>query len=201
MGPSRCPPLHKMNPNWPGVLSAIASVAAFFVAWRAAKRTPRRRRALLAALAAAVAVPGVSFAVYYTHLLPERDWYYQFRSLPGTELLMIFTGITGGLLASLRSGWMVPLTSFVGVVTVSAVPVLKPFALPLEAGTMKERWDGEICRQSTGSTCGPASLATILRYFGRGDKESELATEAHSCAGGTEAWYLARAAAKRGFNV
>lgn len=28
-----------------------------------------------------------------------------------------------------------------------------------------------------------------------------MAAEAHSCAGGTEAWYLARAAAARGFNA
>ena len=31
--------------------------------------------------------------------------------------------------------------------------------------------------------------------------ESELAAEAHSYAGGTEAWYLARAARSRGFDV
>ena len=46
-----------------------------------------------------------------------------------------------------------------------------------------------------------ASLATIMKSFGVEVTEPELAVEAHSYRGGTEAWYLARAARRRGFDA
>lgn len=90
---------------------------------------------------------------------------------------------------------MVPL---LGVAAVAAAPVIKPVFGPLALHSWEEKWRDGVCLQSTGSTCGPASVATILRYLGREASEAELAREAHSYAGGTEAWYLARAARARG---
>ncbi|MFK5922022.1 MAG: cysteine peptidase family C39 domain-containing protein [Verrucomicrobiota bacterium] len=58
-----------------------------------------------------------------------------------------------------------------------------------------------VCLQSTSSTCGAASGATILKALGVEVTESQLAAEAHSYMGGTEAWYLARALRKRGVTV
>lgn len=55
--------------------------------------------------------------------------------------------------------------------------------------------------QSTPSTCGPASAATLLRAFGQRASERELAEEALTYQGGTENWYLARALRHRGLNV
>lgn len=189
-----------MNPNWLGVISAILAFAAFFVVYRVAKDAPAQRRFLFALLASVAAIPGASFAVYYVHIFPEPSWYYQFRSITGTELLIVILGIAGGLVATLlpRVFLVLPL---LGVAAFSIAPIIKPFIGPIPAGTLQDEWDGEICLQSTPSTCGAASTATILKQLGVDVTESELAAEAHSYAGGTEAWYLARAARSRGFDV
>src|SRR5690606_5198654 len=134
------------------------------------------------------------------HIFAEPSWYYQFRSITGTELLIVILGIAGGLIATLvpRVLLVLPL---LGVAAFSIAPIIKPFVGPIPTGTLHNKWDGEICLQSTGSTCGAASTATILKHLGVDVTELQLAAEAHSYAGGTEAWYLARAARARGFAV
>ena len=189
-----------MHPNILGVISAILAILSFFGAYRAARNRPAQTRLLLASLALVAAMPGASFATYYAHILPEPGWYYQFRSLPGTELLVVFVGVAGGLVATLLPRVFLTLP-LLGVVIFSLAPIIKPFIGPIEASALKDEWDGAICLQSTPSTCGAASTATVLKYLGGQATESKLAMEAHSYIGGTEAWYLARAARSRGFRV
>jgi len=55
--------------------------------------------------------------------------------------------------------------------------------------------------QSTFSTCGPSSAATILKAFGQTASEKELASECLTSRGGTEIWYIARAFRRRGFRT
>lgn len=189
-----------MNPNWLGILSAILALVAFCVVYRGVRKWSVRRRILFALAACIAALPGASLAVYYAHVIPETSWYYQFRSIAGTELLIVWIGVAGGLIATLlpRVLLIVPL---LGVVAFSAAPILKPFINPIPKDAWQNTWDGEVCLQSTSSTCGAASTATILKHFGVEVTEAELAAEAHSYGGGTEAWYLARAARSRGFDV
>jgi ABC-type bacteriocin/lantibiotic exporter with double-glycine peptidase domain len=78
---------------------------------------------------------------------------------------------------------------------------VKPFIGPIPSGELSDEWSDGVCMQSTLSTCGAASLATVLTFLGEVANEAELAKEAHSYRGGTEAWYLARAARARGFGV
>jgi hypothetical protein len=190
----------KMNPNWLGVISAILAFAAFFVAYRSSKRISTKPRILITLLAVVSAIPAASFAVYYAHVLPESSWYYQFRSIAGTELLMVFLGVAGGMVATYLPRLVLGVPLF-GVAAFSIAPIIKPLISPIATGTFRDQWDGEVCLQSTPSTCGAASTATIMKQFGADVTESELAAEAHSYAGGTEAWYLARAARSRGFDV
>lgn len=189
-----------MNPNWLGVISAILAFVAFFVVPRVARDARAKKRILFALLAGVAAIPGASFAAYYAHLFPEPAWYFQFRSYPGTELLVVPLGVAGGLVATLlpRALLVLPL---LGVAAFSLVPIMKPFVGPIPTGALQNRWDGEVCLQSTPSTCGAASTATLLKHYGVEVTESELAAEAHSYTGGTEAWYLARAARSRGLRV
>lgn len=72
---------------------------------------------------------------------------------------------------------------------------------PLGTIAKESIWVDDICLQSTHATCGPASLATILKKLGVEATEAEIAREAYTYAGGTEAWYLARSARKRGCTV
>lgn len=189
-----------MNPNWLGVISAILAFPAFSLVFRVARDRPLKTRILLSLVATLAAIPGASFAVYYAHILPEPAWYYQFRSIPGTELLVGLLGVAGGLVATLLPRVLLVLPLF-GVAAFSIAPVIKPFFGPIPRGALLEAWEGDVCLQSTPSTCGAASTATILRHFGIAATESALAAEAHSYSAGTEAWYLARAARSRGCDV
>ncbi|MFA6289877.1 MAG: cysteine peptidase family C39 domain-containing protein [Opitutaceae bacterium] len=189
-----------MNPNWLGVISAILAFVAFSVTYRTAIKSKIKTRLLLAALAIMLAIPGASFAAYYAHLLPEPGWYYEFRSIPGTELLIVFIGIAGGMIASvLPRAWLI--LPLFGVAAFSIAPISKSLFKPIPTGTLSNKWHDGVCLQSTPSTCGAASVATILTTLGQATTEAELAAEAYSYTGGTEAWYLARAARKRGFDV
>lgn len=190
----------EMFPHWFGLLCAGLAVAAFFLSYRwAASQSDGVSWGWLA-LSVLLAMPGASFALYYLHLFPEGSGYYQFRSWPGTELFLLPLGVVGGLIASrLPRSWL-PI-SLLGVVAFSVVPFLKPFLRPIPNGLLDDQWNGAVCLQSTPSTCGAASVATILRSLGIPVNEAELAQAAHSYRGGTEAWYLARAARQRGCEV
>ena len=189
-----------MNPNWIGVLAAALSLIGFVMAYRYAEKLETKQKICVGVLACVLALPGASFVVYYAHLLPEFGWYYQFRSLRHTEWLIVPIGVAGGVIASLLPRVVLTLP-LLGVAGFSIVPYVKPFLGPLDDGALVDRWEEGVCKQSTGSTCGAASVATILRSFGADVSERELAVDAHSYAGGTEAWYLARAVRERGFKA
>lgn len=187
-----------MNPNWSGISCAILAFAAFFVVYRAAAKLSIRCRVFLTMVALLAAVPGASFAVYYLHVFPEREWYYEFRSIVGIEILLVFVGAAGGMVATLLPRWLrvVPLA---GVWVCLMLPLIKPFIGTL--GELDDEWKGGVCLQSTPSTCGPAATATVLSDLGGNTGEAELARAAHSYAGGTEAWHLARAVRVRGYEA
>ncbi len=189
-----------MNPNWLGVLSSILAIVSFPIVYRIGVRLRLRLRCFLVGFSSALAVPGASFSIYYAHLFREPSWYFQFRSISGTELLIVLVGVAGGLIASMlpQRLWVLP---FFVVVLLAIVPSMKPFIGPIPEGSLVDEWDGDICLQSTPSTCGAASVATILKHFGGDVRESELAAEAHSYSGGTESWYLARSIRARGYDV
>jgi len=189
-----------MHPNWIGVLAAALSLAAFPPAYRLAARLDARGRRLFAAGASLAALPGLSFAAHYAHVLPETGWYYQLRSLTGTELLVVLVGVAGGAVAALLPRrWLAP--ALAGIVALSIAPFAKPLIGPLPDGVLRDEWNGAVCLQSTQSTCGAASVATLLRANGVAAREADLAREAHSYQGGTEAWYLARAIRARDCRV
>lgn len=187
-----------MNPNWSGISSAILACAAFFVVHWWAMRQCARCRVILAMVAVLAALPGLSFAAYYLHVIPERAWYYEFRSIVGIEVLMVWIGVAGGMVSSLlpRAVRVLPLAA---VVICVALPLIKPLVGPL--GPLKDEWRDGVCLQTTESTCGPAALATVMSDLGGNTGEEELAKAAHSYDHGTEAWYLGRAAQVRGYEV
>jgi hypothetical protein len=189
-----------MNPNWQGVISALLAFVCFLFAYRVAAKAKTKTRLFFGATAIVLAIPGASFAGYYAHVFREPSWYYQFRSVSGTELLIVFVGVAGGIAASIlpRILLVFPL---LGVAAFAIAPIVKPIIGPIPEGTLGNEWDDGVCLQSTPSTGGAAAVATILKDLGEDTKESELAAEAHSYIGGTEAWYLARTVRSRGFDV
>ena len=189
-----------MNPNWLGIVAFVLALLLFFLVYRSAKKKPLKIRVPLTVLAIVASIPGASLAAYYAHVIPEASWYYQFRSLPGSEFSVIVLGVTGALIATLLPRILL-IFPLLGVAAFSLAPFVKPLVGPLSIDEMKDEWRDNVCLQSTPSTCGAASTATVLNYLGASTKESDLAIEAHSYQSGTEAWYLARVARSRGFDA
>jgi hypothetical protein len=178
-----------------GTLVATALLAALlYVAGLRARAPLLQRAGLLAAL------PALLFAAGYAHLgLDEAPWFCRLRALPGSELLVAGAGLTAGLLAP-RLRWRVapPLLAACLVI----VPFFKPLLGLLMPPASGNLWAGGVCLQTTPSTCGPCSAATVVRALSAGSvSEATLAAEAHTFRGGTESWQLARALRRRGLRA
>jgi predicted double-glycine peptidase len=187
-----------MNANWTGISCALLALAAFILVYWWGSRQCGRCRVVLTVVALLAAVPGASFALYYAKVIPEAPWYYEMRSIVGIELLIVWVGVAGGMVATLLPRTLLGLPLFVAG-AFAVVPFIKPFIGPV--GKLEDQWKDGVCLQSTPSTCGAASTATVLSDLGGNTGEEELAMAAHSYDRGTEAWYLARAARVRGYQV
>lgn len=188
---------------WPTLLMAALL---FWIGIKVEQRIAAALNRILFVISAAVlAIPGALFAAYYTKLLGEPIWLYEFRALPGAELTAAGTGLLAGFVHQARHkhplmkrqlrAFTVPAIFAV----VLAAPYAKPLLRPLDKSLLQENWKNGVCLQSTPSTCGPASAATLVRSLGKNGTEAELANESLTYAGGTENWYLVRALRKRGF--
>jgi len=184
-------------PTW-GLVSLVAALAVFSWGYRWFTGSGRRWRLALFLAGSVLSVPALMMPLYYLHVLPERAWFYEFRSWPGSELCVLPLALAAAAFASWlpRRGLIVPLF---GLMCAALVPYLKPLLGPLPASEFQNQWSGDgACLQSTAASCGPASVATILRACGVAASEREIARSAHSYQGGTEAWYLARYIRQRG---
>ena len=190
---------------WPTiVLGVIAFLAGSHLD---EKLKVRSSRTAVVIVCVVCALPGVSFAAYYTKLLGEPIWLYRFRAVPGTELAAAGMGLLAGYIHHARLKHPIlrrQLRAFTAPTLLAIAlfaPYVKPIIRPLRLDPAAERWENGVCLQSTASTCGPASAATILRTLGGHASEFELARDSYTYAGGTENWYLARAIRGRGHNV
>jgi Peptidase C39 family len=160
----------------------------------------------LMALFVLSALPAVCYAGYYLHVVDEPILLYRLRALHGSELLAGLIGLPVGWLAA-RLGRspirVVRLSTFALAIApmLLLIPYVKMTLSPLDQSYMKDLWIDGVCQQSTGSTCGPSSAATLLRSFGLPGDEATLAREAITTASGTEIWFLARALRARGLTV
>ena len=162
---------------------------------------------ILCGVATLLAIPGVLFAVYYLKLLRTSVWFYEFRSIPYTELTAGGAGLLAGLLHErfstnakfrrIAGSWFFPGVLGLGLLT----PYIKPIARPLNPNQFQNRWSDQVCLQTSESSCGPACAATLLHHFGKEATEAQIARECFTSRNGTEAWYLARMFRKRGLHV
>lgn len=192
-----------MNPLfWP---TLALGVFCFWLAQRACVAAGTGpTRLLIWAIALVAAAPGITFALYYSKLLGEPLWLYRFRAIPGTELTAAGLGLLAGLLQAERnhSPSFKKLTSAIGIPLLFGfalcLPHLKPLLRPLQLTDSPNDLSEGVCRQSTPSTCGPASAVTLAHQAGIELNEHELARASFASAGGTENWYLVRALRARG---
>jgi hypothetical protein len=193
--------------NYVGLLAVLVGLTIFGLTWRYLARAKTPPSIWLWVLASVLALPALTYALYYSRLMGEPIWLYRLRAVPGSEMLAAASGFLAALvqvraiprlrLSPLGRITLVPIVLAVGLL----LPYLKPVFRPLHPETLSDVWIDGVCHQSSGGTCGPASVATILRQLGVNANERELAEEAYSAASGTENWYLARAIKKRGPGV
>lgn len=191
--------------SWPAPvvfgLTGAAFVLLHVVAWKVAEKLGKKARMIAAAVSVLLCGPGLWFAFYYLHWLPEPPLLYQLRALPGSELFLAAFGIAAGIWRVLLPRLLKPLPTAAGIFLLT-IPFIKPVFRPLDLSKLHEQWRGDACIQSSWVTCGPASAASILRHLGDKDvTERELAREAWTSASGTEAWHLAKALRRRGYQV
>ncbi len=152
-------------------------------------------------------VPGIAFAAYYTGVFGEEKWFYVFRSLAFTELAAAGVGLLAGWLQHKRelnprvkrrmSAFSIP---FLMVLCVSA-PYLKQIFLRPDWNQFENQWKGDVCLQSSESSCGPAAAATLLHHFGIDASELEIAQASFTTRRGTENWYLLRTIHQHGLDL
>jgi hypothetical protein len=183
--------------NLIGAIAVATSVAAFGFSHRQLCQKTLVTRSVFFGIFSILSIPALLSTFYYFHILPEMAWFYTLRSRTGSEFLVIFLGAAGGAAAALIPRWLM-LLPLLGSLGLAIVPYLKPVMNPLDQGSFEEKWEGDACLQSTASTCGPASTASILKSLGFDASEREIARAAFTSGSGTEAWYLARYVRSRG---
>ena len=165
--------------------------------------TARSGRNAMWLLAITCALPGLLYATFYLHLFDDAAWFYELRTATHSELAASGVGLLAGMLYSKLEpeGFGERAFALLAFLTVLMIPHAKPMLAPLNYAQMRDACTGPVCLQSTPSTCGPASAATLLRYLGFPASERGLAQESFTYRGGTESWYLARAIARRGLHT
>ncbi len=186
--------------NFLGATALLTSFAVCVAISAGLRERPVSSRRFWLCLFAVLSLPALSVGVYYLHIFPDRAWFFTLRSWTGSEFLLLFLGAAAGAAASLVPRPLRGIPLFI-LLSCGAVPYIKPLVQPLPDGIFKNDARGDICLQSTISTCGPASVATILHRLGVPAEEGVIARAAYSSSSGTEAWYLARYIRNRGLSA
>jgi hypothetical protein len=182
-------------------LVVILFAALHLAAWKLTEKKSRRVQVTVALLLSVLCLPGAWFAFYYLHVLPEPPLLYQLRSLPFGEGFLALFGAAAGAWRNVLPRLLKPLSTGAGMFLLM-IPFLKPVFRPLDVSTLVEHWEDDVCLQSSGVTCGPASAANVLRFLGDKDAtELDLSRESWASQSSTEAWNLARALRQRGYRV
>jgi hypothetical protein len=193
----------------PFLIPTIAGTLAFFFVgiWLAHRATSGSLQLLLVILGVVTAIPAFLYVIFYTGVLGEAGWFYSFRAVPGTELAAGGAGLFAGWLQAKRnqsprvkklmSAGFIPFLLVLGV----AIPYLKQTFLRPHWNDFSDRWSEGVCLQSSESSCGPASAATLLSLFGKPASEKQIAQEAFTSRRGTENWYLIRTLRRQGLNA
>jgi hypothetical protein len=184
-----------MNINYHLFLSIIGGFGCFLVGHLIRKRLKDHTiGAILSVIFLLLALPGLLMVGYYFHVVKAGIWFIEFRTINHIEVINALLGlILGFWFPSKNSRWI----GVILLIVLLAIPYIKPIIRPLSIDGEKG-WSGNVCLQSTGATCGPASLATIFKAYGIEKHESEIAKAAYSSNSGTEIWYLLRYAKSNG---
>jgi hypothetical protein len=186
----------------------VGTFALFFLGiWLSRMSRSRLQSVALALFSFLAAIPAILYVVYYTGVLGEVIWFYAFRAMPGAELAVCGAGLLAGWLQAARSRspqisrqMSVGFIPFILLLRVT-IPYLKQIFLRPDWNNFNDRWSGNVCLQSSESSCGPASTATLLKLLGKPASERHIASESFTSRRGTENWYLIRTMRRHGLDA
>ena len=193
-----------MNLNPVAIPAILLTVPLFWAGTASQRRTQFRVvRSLFLLVGIVTAIPGFLLVAYYTHFFDGAGWFYSFRTPRFTEISVCGLGwIAGWFYSRLDPETLGGKVSCLAALFVFvSIPFIKPVLDPIDLNKPQNRCPGGVCLQTTYSTCGPASAASLLKAFGQDASEQQLARESFTSKGGTEVWYLARAFRRRGFRT
>jgi hypothetical protein len=190
-----------MNINWILIPTLVSALGLFFLGrylWL--RHCGYISKGILVFISILCSVPAFLLVIYYLHWFDDAILFYQFRSIPFSELSACGVGLLAGIISVLFKKYRFVSPPFVLCLLFLGIfiPHSKSILYPADYNALDNRWINGICRQSCNSTCGPASAATILKHYGIDATEQVLARECYSYIGGTEIWYIARALHRRG---
>lgn len=192
-----------VNPIY--ILCLILSLMIFSISSKIIKQTIKRyQRLALSVTSLVLALVSLSIPITYVlNSVGENPLYATFRAYPYTELLIVLfaplMGCVNGLLTTHKNNSVVTGLCLIIMLSYVSLPFAKPLIRPLQKD-LQNKWSNDVALQSSASTCGPSSLATIFKYYGKEDTEANIAKQAYTSASSTENWYLARYADDQGFN-
>lgn len=135
-------------------------------------------------------IPGFLIPFYYTHLLDDQVWYYEFRSINYVEYVLI---LLAPLFAIISVHFKrVRVLFLLGFVSFATLPYMKHLGSPLNTLLLKNEINDGITMQISSGTCGPSAVASLLRGRGIEVSEKEVAEHCHTTQSGTEIWHIKR---------
>lgn len=182
------------NPN---IFYSLILGLIFFYSWIRinSKLWEKNYRIWIIVLLLTLSIPGILFDVYYLHYFDDMYWNIEFRSINNIEILNSFLGLTIWYIFAwnIKHSKLQHFIYLLFTILLITIPYAKPILMPLELGNkVDDRRSNNICMQSTQSTCGPCTIATILKYYNINKTERDVAQASFTSNSSTELWYLIR---------
>jgi len=121
-----------------------------------------------------------------------------------------YTSFFVGIFSALSQQWINKRYKFKGIFTrhngfvltlFLMVPVyIYPIIYPVDIQFL-DRWENEVCLQSTPESCAPACIATMLNFYGIKKTEEEIASRVYLSKMGTDVWHISRYIKSHGLNA
>jgi len=188
------------------VLIMFLGIAGYLFMYITYNRWNKFLLALIGIVSFEVTILWLFFDFYYFHWYDDWAWLLEVRSWKGIEFSSFLIGVFCGLVQRNVNKKLKLKDRFSrhnGIVLILIIvlpPFIKPVLYPVHP-KWENTWDIGVCLQTTPYTCGPASTATVLNFYGVRRSEQEISRNTWLTKHGTEPWHLARYLRQNGFKA
>jgi len=183
----------------------ILGLSGYFVIFKYKSRVSRKFKIFLWILSSVVTCFWILYHFVVFHVI-GIVWVIRVLTYFHIELTSVFVGIFAALVQDYTNK-IKPSKDFFSrhngaVLTILLIlPVhICPILFPIKT-VFADQWKDDVCIQTTGETCGPACVATLLEMRGIHKTEKQVSREVFCSARGSEMWQLGRCLQKNGLCV